>query len=163
MTRTPDRSAGPPRLPSWPRSTTALRDALAAARDELDAPLKGRAPTAGPTDMLTRCVGFCDALSGHHAAEDTAFDLLRREYPELAPTVDKLPEHHQLIATILARTLSLLDEAPAAETDRREAIGRELNGLTAIMESHFGYEERSRGQAARRYGEAFRVSSGPRP
>jgi hypothetical protein len=32
---------------------------------------------------------------------------------------------------------------PAAPPERRVAIRRELDGLAAIMESHFGYEERA--------------------
>ena len=57
------------------------------------------------------------------------FPALAQRYPELRPIVDKLVEDHRLIADIVARI---------EETDDP----RELDGLAAIMESHFAFEER---------------------
>ncbi len=71
-----------------------------------------------------------------------------RERPDLAGTVEKLVEDHSFISSILTRVAELARQA-ADDGDRGadEAIRRELDGLTAIMESHFRYEERVIGAA----------------
>lgn len=71
------------------------------------------------------------------------FPALLRERPNLAPTVEKLVEDHQMIASILSRVSELADQAASSEGPVLEAIGRELDGLAAIMQSHFNYEERA--------------------
>ena len=63
--------------------------------------------------------------------------------PDLRNVVRKLADDHQMIAGILASVGDLAREATGAAPGRREVIGRELGGLAAIMESHFGYEERA--------------------
>ncbi|MFE4975997.1 hemerythrin domain-containing protein [Kitasatospora sp. NPDC056651] len=99
--------------------------------------------------LAAHCLAFCTALTNHHQGEDDGlFAQLLRERPDLAPTIAKLVEDHGLITHILTRVRALADraaadraaEAPAAGL---EAIGRELDGLAAIMDSHFGYEERA--------------------
>ena len=52
-----------------------------------------------------------------------------------------------MIAGILASVGDLAREAAGPTPGRREVIGRELGGPAAIMESHFGYEERAIGDA----------------
>jgi hypothetical protein len=59
--------------------------------------------------------------------------------------VRKLREDHQLIASILATVRDLAREAARATPERRDVIRRELGGVAAIAESHFGYEERAIG------------------
>ncbi|MCP2168721.1 hypothetical protein LX83_005599 [Goodfellowiella coeruleoviolacea] len=49
-----------------------------------------------------------------------------------------------MIAGILASVHDLATEASTASPERREWIRGELDGLSAIVESHFGYEERPR-------------------
>lgn len=83
------------------------------------------------------------------------FSQLLRERPDLAATVAKLVEDHGMIASILSRVRELADRAANQAADRAadgaagargpalDAIARELDGLAAIMESHFGYEERT--------------------
>lgn len=71
------------------------------------------------------------------------FPALLRERPDLAETVAKLVEDHGMIAAILFRVRELADTAAVAGGVVSEAIERELDGLAAIMESHFGYEERT--------------------
>lgn len=71
------------------------------------------------------------------------FAELLRVRPDLRDVVRKLTEDHQLIAGILATLADLASEAADAPLGRRQMIGRELAGLAAIMESHFGYEERA--------------------
>lgn len=82
------------------------------------------------------------------------FAELLRESPDLAAVVANLVEDHGMIAAILGRVRELADKAAAsdlasdaASSADLEAIGREIDGLAAIVESHFGYEERVIGRA----------------
>jgi len=75
------------------------------------------------------------------------FSELLRVRPDLAGTIEKLLEDHALITEILSHVSELANRAEASRGQTLEAIGRELDGLAAIMESHFGYEERAIGRA----------------
>lgn len=98
--------------------------------------------------LVTHCLAFCAALASHHRGEDTGmFAELLRERPDLAKTVANLVEDHEMIASILARVVELVDRATGSHGPALEAIGRELDGLAAIMESHFNYEERAISEA----------------
>ncbi|MFG2111364.1 hemerythrin domain-containing protein [Streptomyces sp. NPDC048718] len=98
--------------------------------------------------LLTHCLAFCAALTSHHEGEDGGlFAELVRVRPDLAPTIEKLVEDHGFISSILSRVGELADRAVGSQGPTLEAIGGELDGLAAIMESHFGYEERAIGQA----------------
>ncbi|MFI2611204.1 hemerythrin domain-containing protein [Kitasatospora sp. NPDC018619] len=122
-----------------------LRRRLADLRAGLGRP----APEHGG-ELLTHCLAFCTALTTHHRGEDDGlFARLLDERPDLAPTVGRLVEDHGLVTGILTRVRELADRAAAtAPTGAAlEAIGRELDGLAAIMESHFAYEERALGTA----------------
>jgi hemerythrin-like domain-containing protein len=112
----------------------ALRERLRALRRQL---LSGSVPPS----VLEHCAGFCAALEEHHTGEDEGlFPALRREFPELAPTIDKLAEDHWLIAGILRRVSDLATRA-AGDAEPAAVVG-ELDGLAAIMDSHFAFEER---------------------
>jgi hypothetical protein len=98
--------------------------------------------------LATRCLAFCAALTSHHQGEDTGmFAALLRERPDLAGTISKLVQDHEMIASILSRVVELADRATRSHGPALAAIGRELAGLAAIMESHFNYEERTIGEA----------------
>ncbi len=75
---------------------------------------------------------------GHHGSEDAAlFPQLSAHYPALRPTIDKLRQDHELIASLLTQfDRAIRSDAPPAAPSLR------LDGLAAIMESHFRYEER---------------------
>jgi hypothetical protein len=62
---------------------------------------------------------------------------LGEQFPELQPVLQQLTEDHDMVAWILLRIQELLD-GPGDP----EATGRELDGLAAILESHFVYEEK---------------------
>ena len=119
-----------------------LRDSLAttsgyAARD-LPAPPPDLRADLG-ADLRAHCLAFCHALTAHHEGEDDGlFAQLRRAEPALGPTIDKLVEDHHLISGILERV-----EALTRSGGERARLVGELDGLTAIMNSHFAYEERS--------------------
>lgn len=126
------------RLIAWNRELTAahqrLRQALRVTRDAIDT---GDAGSAG-TDLLLYCHGFCAALSGHHVSEDAAlFPELAARHPRLRPVIAKLKQDHEVIAALLTQFSHAL-QAEAASDE----LARHLDGLSAIMESHFGYEER---------------------
>jgi iron-sulfur cluster repair protein YtfE (RIC family) len=107
----------------------ALRERLASLRSDA---------TAVPDDLLSHCLSFCAAIRTHHTGEDhQLFPALRAAAPELAPVIDKLEEDHGLVAGILGQIRALLTAPPDPKT-----LQRELDGLTAILESHFSFEER---------------------
>ncbi|WP_369229049.1 hemerythrin domain-containing protein [Streptomyces sp. R21] len=98
--------------------------------------------------LLTHCLAFCAALTSHHQGEDDGmFSELLRQRPDLAATVTNLVEDHGLISSILSQVSELADRAAESRGPALEAIGRELDGLAAIMESHFSYEERTISEA----------------
>jgi hemerythrin-like domain-containing protein len=112
-----------------------LREALDLTRSAV---AEGRSGEAATSDLLLYCHGFCTALDGHHQGEDhTLFPAIEAAHPELAPVLRRLTQDHSMIAHLLAGLQSALDRAaPVAELDRH------LEGVAAIMESHFRYEER---------------------
>jgi Hemerythrin HHE cation binding domain len=94
--------------------------------------------------LVTHCLAFCAALTVHHQGEDTGmFAELLRERPDLAGTVAKLVQDHETIASILSRVAELATHGARSDGPGLEAVGRELDGLAAIMASHFNYEERA--------------------
>jgi hemerythrin len=98
--------------------------------------------------LLTHCLAFCAALTSHHQGEDDGmFTQLLRERPDLAPTIANLVEDHGMMSSILSQVSELAHRAAESDTRALEEIAGELDGLTAIMESHFGYEERTIGEA----------------
>jgi hypothetical protein len=86
--------------------------------------------------LAVHCPAFCAALTRHHTGEDAgAFPALAARFPELRPLLAKTAEDHLLISGIVARI-----EEVAASGD--PALAAELDGLAAIVESHFAFEER---------------------
>ncbi|GIF50801.1 hemerythrin HHE cation binding domain-containing protein [Asanoa ferruginea] len=127
------------RLVAWSQE---LRQMHARLREALDhtriAVAEGQAGAAATGDLLLYCHGFCAALDGHHRGEEhTLFPAIEAAHPELAPVLRRLTQDHSMIAHLLAGLQAALDRAaPAAE------LHRHLEGVAAIMESHFRYEER---------------------
>lgn len=99
---------------------------------------------SGSEALTVHCLAFCTALTSHHQGEDTGmFIELLRQRPDLAKVVANLIEDHEMITAIVSRVVELAGSpGPTSET-----IGRELDGLMAIMESHFTYEERAISEA----------------
>jgi hypothetical protein len=142
------------------RAHQELRNQLAGIRDHLGDGAREHAEQQHPGEqhpgeqhprngvLTTHCLAFCSALTAHHQGEDTGmFAALVRQRPELADTVKKLVQDHEMIASILVRVAELADQAAGGESGDRRAIAWELDGLAAIMESHFRYEERAIGDA----------------
>ncbi|MEU5884685.1 hemerythrin domain-containing protein [Spirillospora sp. NPDC047279] len=121
-----------------------LREELARLQDGVGAYLDGTG--ARPRELRAHCLTFCSALERHHTGEDgTAFPALAERFPELRPVIEKLVQDHDLISGILHRIEELVGGLEAArELGEAEAakVRGELDGLAAIMESHFTFEER---------------------
>jgi hemerythrin-like domain-containing protein len=112
-----------------------LRAQLAAVRESL---VDGSAPPH-LRDLRVHCLSFCTALTRHHTGEDdVAFPVLATEVPELAGVIAKLRQDHDMVTTLLAGFQSTLADPDATP----KVILSHLDGLAAIVESHFSFEER---------------------
>jgi hypothetical protein len=111
-----------------------LREELAELRHSLGT------PAAGPRDLRAHCLTFCSALTRHHTGEDGgAFRVLAEQAPELRPVLAELAEDHRVVATLLRRVEDLV---AGAGPDNAHRVRDELDGLAALLESHFTYEEK---------------------
>lgn len=114
-----------------------LTDALAIARESVES-TDAREAVEQLADPLIYCWGLCSALDGHHEAEDGAlFPRLRERNPELAPVLDNLTRDHRMIAHLLGELRRAM-----ATGDPPEDLRRHLNGIEAVMTTHFRYEEK---------------------
>ncbi len=135
------------RLIAWNRELQTahrkLRAAWQIARDAVDgsdAEVDGGTVAVAGRDLQLYCTGFCAALTGHHVGEDgTLFPALaeRHPHPRLRAALAKLEQDHRMMATLVSQ----FDDAVRAGATAEILIGH-LDGLAAIMDSHFGYEER---------------------
>lgn len=119
-----------------------LRKELARLHDDLGSVAAGRAERL--RDLRAHCLTFCSALTRHHTGEDGgAFLVLAEKFPELRPVLEELAHDHDVVTGILERLEELVG-AVGPESSPAEIlhVQRELDGLTAIMESHFFYEEK---------------------
>jgi len=128
------------RLVAWSQELRSvhdrLRHALRVTRDAIDE--DGDLHDAS-RDLLLYCHGFCVALDEHHRGEDrTLFPAIEARHPELHPVLRTLQQDHSLIAHLLAG----LREAAERAASPGE-LARHVQGVAAIMENHFRYEERT--------------------
>ena len=113
-----------------------LRAALEATRDALSSQQDAGSATR---DLLLFCHGFCAALTAHHEGEDRElFPAIAAAHPELRETLRRLEQDHSMIAYLLGGL-----EKAVAQAASPAALERHLDGISAIMESHFRYEERA--------------------
>ncbi|MEU5875552.1 hemerythrin domain-containing protein [Glycomyces sp. NPDC047369] len=111
-----------------------LRQALDLARRQVDDEFDDR----GGEDLLVFCRGFCAALSGHHQSEDRGlFPEITAAHPELEPVIANLMRDHNMLEHLLGGFAAALDAGADDDT-----LHRHLDGISAVMETHFGYEER---------------------
>ncbi|GAA1724892.1 hypothetical protein GCM10009809_20870 [Isoptericola hypogeus] len=171
----PGSSSDAARLVAWGQELRAvharLRDALEVARQAAATSADDAGDT--PPDAVSGdprrelrlfCHGFCQALEGHHRGEDTSvFTALLGLRPELAGVVAELKRDH----TMLDHLLGELARAVDADADRA-TLERHLDGIDAVMETHFRYEEKrlvevldSPGVAAALAGTDRRTAFGP--
>lgn len=113
-----------------------LRNALELTREALD---DGHAAEQATRDLLLYCHGFCAALDGHHQGEDRMlFPAIEKVYPQLAPVLRSLEQDHSMIAHLVGGLRSAVERDSSPEE-----LALHLDGIAAIMESHFRYEERA--------------------
>ncbi|MEV2239933.1 hemerythrin domain-containing protein [Micromonospora sp. NPDC049891] len=127
------------RLVAWSHELRSVHDRLRAALHLTRSALAGGdAAEPATRDLLLFCHGFCAALTGHHEGEDRElFPAIAAAHPELRDTLRYLKQDHSMIAHLLAGLQAAVDRAASpAELDRH------VEGIAAIMESHFRYEER---------------------
>lgn len=112
-----------------------LREALEVTRTALDEGVPGESATR---ELLLYCHGFCAALDSHHQGEDrTLFPAIAAAHPELRPVLRSLEQDHSMIAHLLGGLSAAVDRAASPEE-----LDRHLEGIAALMENHFRYEER---------------------
>lgn len=120
-----------------------LREELATLREDLASYLDG--DRARPRELRAHCLAFCSAIDQHHTGEDARmFPVLADRFPELRPALAQLERDHHLVAEMLRAVEKLLDgvgpEPGEAEIAR---VRGELDGMAALLESHFVYEEKT--------------------
>jgi len=88
-------------------------------------------------DLATHCLAFCTAVTRHHTEEDTTvFPLLAERHPELRDVLEGLARDHVIVSGMLARAGELAVDLDA------DGARAELDGLAALLESHFAWEEK---------------------
>lgn len=128
-----------PRLVAWSVEIRTVHDRLhEALRVTREAIADGVPGESASRDLLLFCRGFCSALTGHHVGEDRLlFPAIAVVHPELRDTLRYLEQDHSMIAHLVGGLQAVIDAGGTpAELDRH------LEGIAAIMESHFRYEER---------------------
>ncbi|WP_084361808.1 hemerythrin domain-containing protein [Herbiconiux solani] len=112
-----------------------IREALRLTRDAVR---QGEPAEDASRDLLVYCHGFCAALDGHHRGEDRSlFPAIEHAHPDLAPVLRALERDHSMIGHLLGNLRDAIDRGATASE-----LGRHLDGVAAIMENHFRYEER---------------------
>ncbi len=127
------------RLIAWSLELRRVHDSLREALFVTREALQHDEPASDFADDLTLlCRGFCTALDGHHRGEDRwLFPAIEAAHPHLKPVLRALQQDHSMIDHLL----NGLRAAAELRADRHE-LDRHLEGIEAIMESHFRYEER---------------------
>ncbi|MGW1145239.1 hemerythrin domain-containing protein [Streptomyces sp. NPDC002454] len=127
------------RLVAWSRELRRVHHRLREALDLTRAALaEGTTGEAATRELLLYCHGFCTALNGHHEGEDrTLFPAVAAAHPHLRPVLRALEQDHSMIAHLLGGLQAAVERAaPPEELDQH------LEGVAALMENHFRYEER---------------------
>lgn len=126
------------RLIAWSNELRAVHGRLREALRVTQAAARAGEPTTAPTrELLLFCHGFCTALTGHHDGEDRElFPAIAAARPELGPTLRKLEQDHSMIAHLVAGLQAATERGLPPDN-----LEGHLEGIAAIMESHFRYEE----------------------
>ena len=112
-----------------------LRDALKLAREAATDADGGPDPRR---ELRLFCHGFCAALEGHHRGEDTSvFTALLGLRPDLADVIGELQRDHTMLDHLLGELARAVDAG-----EHGAALERHLDGIDAVMETHFRYEEK---------------------
>lgn len=124
------------RLVAWAHE---LRAVHARLREALDLVRATGTDSRVARDLLIYCRGFCTALTRHHEGEDAhLFPAIAAEHPHLAETLRKLTQDHSMMSHLISGLEAALDR-----DEPPDSVHSHLEGLAAIMESHFRFEERA--------------------
>jgi hemerythrin HHE cation binding domain-containing protein len=132
------------RLQALGQQLVVVHDGLRADLDRLRTALDAGEDVAAARTLPQHCLAFCAALGRHHRSEDAdVFPALGERHPELAEVLARLREDHAVIAGLLTSLAASTDALPAhPDADQRSRFRAELDGVGALMESHFRFEER---------------------
>ncbi|UQU67169.1 hemerythrin domain-containing protein [Couchioplanes caeruleus] len=95
-------------------------------------------------ELAVHCRTLCSAVTRHHTGEDeTVFPVLAARHPQLRSFLAELDRDHRIIAGLLTRLTALSGRLGAAPTEAgRDELRMELDGLAAVLETHFIGEEK---------------------
>lgn len=127
------------RLIAWSQELRSVHERLRQALELTRTALNSGEPAQPATrDLLLFCHGFCVALAGHHEGEDRhLFPAIAAAHPQLRETLRYLTQDHSMIAHLLTGL-----QAAAERAAPPTVLDQHFEGIAAIMESHFRYEER---------------------
>lgn len=127
------------RLIAWSTEIRRVHERLRAALDVTrEAVAAGGTTESATRDLLLFCHGFCTALDGHHRGEDARlFPAIEAAHPDLAPVLRRLEQDHSMIGHLLAGL-----QAAVGRQAGPDELDRHLEGIAALMENHFRFEER---------------------
>ena len=128
------------RLIAWSQELRRVHDRLRhALRLTREAFNEGDDVHGASRELLLYCHGFCAALDEHHRSEDhTLFPAIEAANPQLRPVLRTLRQDHSMIAHLLTGLREATERASSPDE-----LARHVEGLAAIMENHFRYEERA--------------------
>lgn len=126
-----------------------LRTELAGLRAQVDDIANGhtgtieRTPPGLAEQLRTHCLNFCGAMQEHHTGEDLgAFPMLAQRFPALAPALTELGEQHVVVSRLREEIETLVDGYLPGRSDPTR-LRDDLARLSAELEAHFEYEERT--------------------
>lgn len=128
----------PARVAAWSaemrRVHQRLADGLVIAREAIEA----GDPARPALDPFTYCWAFCTGLHGHHRGEDDLlFPRVLANRPELADVLANLVRDHRMIGHLLDELRRAMDAGAGPDE-----LVRHLDGIDAVMTTHFRYEEK---------------------
>jgi hypothetical protein len=128
--------------------TRSLGRRLVAVHDELRETLHQLRTSSQPGrdgSLAVHCLAFCSAVDQHHHGENVQlFPQVVTEDPRLAAAVRQLQHDHGLIGFLLRDLAGAVRALPSdPDPEQLERFRRTLDGLSAVLESHFRLEERT--------------------
>ncbi|MFM9258194.1 hemerythrin domain-containing protein [Rhodococcus sp. 5A-K4] len=91
--------------------------------------------------LRVNCDFYCKTLTLHHTIEDQRmFPVMTRNFPELAPAVERLQAEHKLVGEIVseAKRASLALSTESSTVNRAQTA---ISELADHMQSHLDFEE----------------------
>ncbi|GII80001.1 cation-binding protein [Sphaerisporangium rufum] len=89
--------------------------------------------------LRVNCLTLCQGLEMHHGHEDAAmFPTMDARHPELAGTMARLREEHEVVAWLVGRLREVVSEGGAGD---RATVLAEVDRLVAELTAHLDHEE----------------------